>query len=190
MSRSHRTRRAAGAVALACAAVAVAASPATANSLPPPEPGPAPAAPQTAAPAPAAHTLTVTGTAQVKPKPRNAKNNESIKGAVAKARRAAVPLALADGRGRALNLARLTGRVLGELASITAASGAGGPFFIGPYYGEDGTFGPGRYCGTVRSAIFRTDASGKRRVVGTRARRRCRVPQYVTANLTMTFSTS
>ncbi|MEA2193548.1 MAG: uncharacterized protein QOI73_3669 [Solirubrobacteraceae bacterium] len=177
MAHLKRTRRGAGAIALGCAAVALTASPAAAQV-------------SAEQPTPVPHTITVTGTAQVKPKPRNPKSNESIAGAVAKARRAAIPLAIEDGKGRAATLSQLSGIPLGELTAIASAPAGGGPFFPGPYFGEDGTFGPGKYCATVRRPITRRDAAGKRHVVGTRARRQCRIPQYVSANLTMVFSTA
>jgi len=146
----------------------------------------APAAAQTPSPAP--NTITVTGTAQVKPEPVDAKSNESIKQAVATARRRAVPLAINNGRGRAATLSQLAGIPLGKLIAI--AEGPASPF--GPFgpFGEEGTFGPGLYCGTVRSRIFKTDSQGRRRAVGTRSRKQCRVPRSVTANLTMVFSTA
>ena len=173
MARLQRTRRAAGVVALGCAAAALAASPAAAQ---------APASP-------APHTITVTGTAQVEPKPKDRKSNESIKKAVAKARREAIPLAIGNGQGRAATLSKLSGLPLGALISISSASPVPGPFY-GPYFGEDGTFGPGRYCGTVRTAIRRTNASGRRVTVGTRTRRQCRVPQFVVSSLTLVYSTA
>lgn len=134
------------------------------------------------------HTLTVTGTAQVKPKPRDRSSNASIAKSVVVARRKAIPLAVNNGRGRAATLAQATGVSLVELIS-TAATSPQVPFYIGPYFGEDGTFGPGKYCGTVRTPIFRTDAAGKRKVVGSRARRSCRVPTYVSVSLAMTWTT-
>jgi hypothetical protein len=149
----------------------------------------APAVAQTPAAPPMPHTLTVTGTAQVKPKPRNRNSNASIAKSVAVARRKAIPLAINNGRGHAATLAQATGVTLVELIATSSASSSV-PFYIGPYYGEDGTFGPGKYCGTVRSSIFRTDASGHRKVVGTRKRHSCRVPPYVNVNLQMTWTTA
>jgi hypothetical protein len=137
---------------------------------------------------PAPHTLTVVGSAQVKPTPRDAQSNASIKKAVADARREALPLAIANGRGRAAQLSQLSGLVIGELISIAEAGP--GPLFFGPFGGEEGTFGPGQYCGTVSRPVFRVDAQGRRRVVDRRSRRQCRVPRFVSANLTMVFSTA
>lgn len=176
MARLERIRRAAGAVALGCAAVALTASPAAAQA-----PAPAPPAP---------HTLSVTGTAQVKPMPRDRKSNDSIKKAVAKARREAIPRAIGNGQGRAVTLSKLSGLPLGELISISSATGGASPPYFGPYFGEDGTFGPGKYCGTVRRPITRRDAAGRRKVVGTRTTRQCRIPQFVVATLTLVYSTA
>ena len=141
------------------------------------------------APSPQPHTITVTGRAQVKPEPGNPRNNASITKAVRDARSEAVPLAIANGRARAAELSRLSGLALGALVAI-AEAGPGAPFFFGPYGGEDGTFGPGQYCGTVRRPIFRVDAQGRRRVVRRVSRRQCRVPRFVSANLSMVFSTA
>ncbi len=172
--RSRRIRFG-GALAGAVAAFAVVAvAPASADVPPGPVPPP--------------HTLTVTGTAQVKPKPRDRSSNASIAKAVAVARRKAIPLAVGNGRGRAATLARATGATLVELVA-TSTSSPSAPYYFGPYYGEDGTFGPGKYCGTVRSAIFRTGADGRRKVVGTRKRHTCRVPSQVSVSLAMTWTT-
>jgi uncharacterized protein YggE len=146
-----------------------------------------PVAAQTPLSSPAPHTLSVVGSAQVKPTPGNAKSNASIKKAITTARREAIPLAIANGRGRAAQLSQLAGFVVGELIAI--ADTGPGPFF-GPYGGEEGTFGPGQYCGTVSRPIFGVDAQGRRRVVDRRSRRQCRVPRFVSANLTMVFSTT
>ena len=173
MARFERSRRAAGIAALGCAATALAATPAAAQAPAPPAP----------------HTITVTGTAQVKPKPLNARNNESIKGAVAKARRAAIPLAIGNGKERAAELSELSGLPLGALIAISSGSNSG-PFYPGPYFGEDGTFGPGKYCGTVRRPITRRDGAGRRKVVGTRTSRQCRVPQYVVASVALVYGTA
>ncbi len=144
---------------------------------------------QPAAPSPPAQTITVIGKAQVKPTPRDSKSDGSIRKAVEDARRTATPRALADGQRRAASLSTLAGLRLGALVAIaeTPSSPFGG--FAGPF-GEDGTFGPGRYCGITRQPVFRTDSQGRRRRVGSRQRRLCRVPPFVAVNLTMVFATS
>jgi uncharacterized protein YggE len=171
MPRSHRTRRAiALGIALTTAALVA-----------------APAGAQTPAALPAPNTITVNGSAQVEPKPRVKTSNASIKKAVAAARAKAVPRAIANGRQRAESLAQLSGIPLGALISIAEAPAS--PFFYPGPFGEDGSFGPGEYCGKVRRAIVRRDANGRRKVVGTRTTRVCRIPPYITSNLTMVFST-
>jgi hypothetical protein len=172
MTRSHRTFCALASALGLTAAVAV-----------------TPAAAQTpAAGTPAPHTITVNGTARVEPKPLDKKSNASIKKAVAQARAKAVPLAIADGRARAATLSQLAGIPLGALIAIAEAPAS--PYIFPGPFGEDGTFGPDEYCGTVRTRIFRRDAQGRRRAVGTRARRLCRIPSYISSNLTMVFSTA
>lgn len=171
MPRSHRTFCALATTAGVAAAVA------------------APAAAQTPATlTPAPHTITVTGNARVEPKPLDKKSNASIRKAVQQARAKAVPLAIADGRARAATLSQLAGIPLGALISIAEAPAA--PYFFPGPFGADGTFGPGEYCGTVRTRVFRRDAQGRRRAVGTRTRRLCRVPSYINSDLTMVFSTA
>jgi uncharacterized protein YggE len=177
MDHPGRIRRTRTAVALAGAVVATAALATT------------PAAAQVPVPPPTLpNTITVTGSAQVTPKPRDRKREASIKKAVADARRAAIPLAIGNGQGRAATLSKLSGIALGKLISIAEA--APSPFYYPGAYGEDGTFGPGKYCGTVRSAIVRRDAQGRPHVVGRRSRHTCRVPRVVSANLILVFSTA
>ena len=164
-----RSIRAAGAVVIATAACA------------------APAAAQTPAPLPPT-TVTVTGTGTVKPSPLNRKSQASIAKSVRDAKAAATPLAIADGRTRAATLGTHTGLVIGQLLAITEGSGSTFPFFSP--YGQEGTFGPGRFCGIIRTPIFRRTADGKRKRVGLRSRRGCRVPSQVSTSLAMTFSTT
>lgn len=133
----------------------------------------------------AADTITVAGTAQVAPKPLNRNSNASIAKAVKRARTAATPLALANGQARATELASLAGLKVGRLLAITEGFGAA-PF--GVYaFGQDGTFGNGQYCGTVRRSRVVTKNGKKQRVVT--SSRICRVPQQVIATLTLTYST-
>ena len=145
----------------------------------------APAAAQ--APAPP-NTITVTGSGSVKPSPQDRKSNASIATPGEDAGAAATPLAIADGRARAERLAGLAGLTLGPLIAISV--GAPSPFgFYGPVYGQQGTFGPGKFCGTVRVPIFRRTPNGARKLVRTRTRHTCRIPPQVTESLGMTFAT-
>ncbi|HEV2777566.1 MAG TPA: hypothetical protein VGV90_18395 [Solirubrobacteraceae bacterium] len=173
MSQRSSTRAgiAVVAVSLACACTAPAVAQAQVPAPPPPT------------------TISVTGTGTVKPTPLNRRSNASIAKAVRDAKAAATPLALADGRARAAILAAQTGLGLGALLGITEGSASAFPFF-GPSYGQEGTFGPGRFCGTIRVPIFRRTANGGRRVVRFRSRHGCRVPAQVVTSLGMSFSTT
>lgn len=134
----------------------------------------------------AVHSISVVGSARVKPTPVDRTSNASIRKAVADARAAATPRALADGRGRAANLARISGLPLGPLISIAETPPS--PFGFPGQFGEDGTFGPGRYCGLVRTFKVKVDAQGRRRRVAGPRHRTCRVPSDVAASLTMVFA--
>jgi uncharacterized protein YggE len=171
-SSSRRTVLAVAAASLACASPAAAQAPVAPPPLPP-------------------TTVTVTGTGIVKPTPLNRKNNASIAKAVAAAKAAAAPLAITDGRARAAKVAALNRLTLGTLLAIT--EGGYGPtpfFFLGPYGNQEGTFGPGKFCGTIRRVVFKTDSAGKRRRAGTRSIHTCRVPPQVSVSYGMTFSTA
>lgn len=171
-SSTCRTVLAVAVASLACAGPAAGQAPAPPPPLPP-------------------TTVTVTGTGTVKPTPADRKNNASIAKAVAEAKTAAAPLAIADGRARATSVAALNGLRLGTLLAITEGPTGGTPFFfVGAYGGQDGTFGPGRFCGTIRRVVFRTDSAGKRKRVRTRPIRTCRVPTRVSVSYGMTFSTT
>ncbi len=81
-------------------------------------------------------------------------------------------------------LAASLGLRLGTLQSISQESGS--PFFF--YGGIDGTFGPGRYCGTVRRRIYRRTKDGRRVATGkVRSRHLCRVPPNVTSSVSATY---
>lgn len=146
------------------------------------------AAPATAtaqAPAPAAGTVVAGGNGTVTPKPGDRTSNDSIAKAVAEAQAAALPLAIRNARARAKVLAEESGLTLGALTGIADNS----PFFFGPF-GENGTFGPGRFCGNV--GRFRTTRLASGRVMRTRigTRRQCRVPSRIVTTVTLTFATS
>lgn len=130
-------------------------------------------------------TVQAVGTGSVKPTPENRKSQDSIAAAVAVAREKAMPKALADARVRAQQLASAAGLTLGALVTVSDEPGTW-PFTP---WGQDGTFGPGKYCGTVRSVKYRT-VNGKRRRIGWRTRRACRVPNQVTRAVRLTFATT
>jgi len=137
-----------------------------------------------AAQQPAGRTVAATGVGSVKVKAPSDRTHEApIRAAVEAAEAKALPRALADARAKAADLAKLSGLTLGGIESIsdTAAS----PY--GPF-GFYGTFGPDRFCGTIRTAVFKRGKDGKRHRVGSRTRHTCRVPATVTSTLTVTFA--
>lgn len=133
-------------------------------------------------------TITASGVAQVKPEPANRKNNGSIRKAVDEARAKALPQAIANARAHAGELAAAANVTLGSLLSISDTPQAGFPYFN--LYGQDGTFGPGRYCGDVRRSRTVVRDGVRRRVPAKGTRRVCRVPSQVYANVALTFATT
>jgi hypothetical protein len=111
--------------------------------------------------------LVASGSATAPVTPVNPHSSPSIRRALLKARLAAAPLALADAQQDARSTAQAAGM---ELGAVFAIAEIRNPF-------DDlsvGSFGPGRYCGTIRRPIFRRDsATGRRRVVRTVSQRRC-----------------
>jgi hypothetical protein len=128
-------------------------------------------------------TVEATGVASVKVKAPSDRTHEApIRAAVEAADEKALPRAVAEARSKATDLARLTGLTLGVIVSISdTASSPYGPFFYG-------TFGPDRFCGTIRTPVFKRGKDGKRRRVGTRTRHTCRVPPTVTSTVSVTFA--
>jgi hypothetical protein len=140
---------------------------------------------QAQSPAPE-RTVAAQGVASVKVvAPKDRKHEAPIRAAVEAAEAKALPRAIASARENATELARLAGLALGPIVSISDAQTS--PY--GPFFGFYGTFGPDRFCGTVRTTVFRTDkTTGKRKRVGTRSRHTCRVPSTVNKSVTVTFS--
>src|SRR3954466_6232424 len=124
-----------------------------------------------------------TGVASVKVKaPRDRRHEAPIRAAVEAAEAKALPRALAEARSKAADLARLSRPTIGALVSISdTASSPSGPFFYG-------TFGPDRFCGTIRTSIFKRGKDGKRHRVGTRTRHTCRGPPTATSTVSVTFA--
>jgi hypothetical protein len=135
-------------------------------------------------------TITATGNGQSAVSPQHRKDNASIAKAVAGAYTAALPKAIADAREDATALAQATGLPLGGLLSVSDGPATGGPYFF-PYGSSQvlGTFGPGKFCGNVHTAVFRTNKSGRRVVTGHRTHRTCRIPSSITRTVTLTFAT-
>jgi hypothetical protein len=118
-------------------------------------------------------------------KPGDRTHEAPIRAAVEAAEAKALPHAIADARSRAAELARLAGLTLGPIVAISDAPAS--PY--GPFIGFYSRFGPDRFCGTVRTTVFRTDkATGRRRRVGTRSRHLCQIPPTVVATVTVTFA--
>jgi hypothetical protein len=135
-------------------------------------------------PAPA-RSVAAVGAASVKVKaPSDRKHEAPIRAAVEAAEAKALPRAIAEARSKAAELARLSGLTLGAVVSVSDAPTS--PY--GPYFGFYGTFGPDRFCGTIRTSVFKRDKNGKRRRVGTRTRHTCRVPSTVTSTVSVTFA--
>jgi uncharacterized protein YggE len=142
---------------------------------------------QTVAPAPQ-RTLVASGTGQVRPAPKDRNSNTSIRAAVEKAEAKALPLAVADARKQAQELATATGVTLGPLVAVSNGASTNG--FYGPIFYANGSFGPNRYCGTIRSRKVTVDANGKRHLGKLRTRRVCRVPTTVQRVVSLTFALS
>jgi len=141
------------------------------------------------APAPAANTITAIAAGRVAVDRDVAQNSKAIGAAVEAARDRAVRRAIANAREEAARMAAAGGLTLGAL--VTVAEVQPNPFFggqIGGAYGGDGTFGPGKFCGTIRTAVRRHDASGRLRTVRTRTRFGCRIPAEVVQNVSATFA--
>jgi hypothetical protein len=68
-------------------------------------------------------------------------------------------------------------------AVVSVAEPPPSPFFAGPVgaaYRAEGTFGPGRYCGRIRTPITRRTADGRRARTGRfRSHFGCRLPGEV-----------
>jgi hypothetical protein len=138
---------------------------------------------QTAAPARTVESQGVASVKVVAPKDRT--HEAPIRAAVEAAEAKALPRAVSDAREHAGDLAKIAGLTLGPIVSISDAQTS--PY--GPFFGFYGTFGPDRFCGTIRTSVFKTDKkTGKRKRVGTRTRHTCRVPPTVTSTVTVTFS--
>jgi Protein of unknown function (DUF541) len=128
-------------------------------------------------------TIQATGVASVKVKAPSDRTHEApIRAAVEAAEEKALPRAVAEARSKATDLAKLSGLTLGAIVSISdTGSSPYGPFFYG-------TFGPDRFCGTIRTSVFKRGKDGKRHRVGTRTRHTCRVPPTVTSTISVTFA--
>jgi hypothetical protein len=144
------------------------------------------------APAPASaadpppRTITAIAAARVKLNRDLPKNDVAIRTAVDRARQRAVPSAIANARVQGERLARGGGVTLGEIVNIEEMVP---PHFGHWAYGADGTFGPDKFCGTVRQRSFRRLPSGRRVPTGkVRSRFTCRIPFEVQHTVKVTFA--
>ena len=140
------------------------------------------------APAPApGRTITATAAGRVTIPRDVARNSKAIGAAVEAAHDRAVRLAIANARDEAARVAAASGLTLGALVSVAEPQPS--PFFGGSsVYGADGTFGPGKFCGQIRTPIRRRTASGRLQTVGSRAHFGCRIPPEVSQAVSATFA--
>jgi Protein of unknown function (DUF541) len=143
------------------------------------------------APAPApARTITAVAAGRVTVNRNVAKNSAAIAAAVDVARDRAIPLAIRKAREEAQRLAAAGGLTLGPLVAVSEPEPS--PFFGGPggaAYGTEGTFGPGKFCGRIRTPIRRRTASGALRFTGRfRSHFGCRIPSEVAQTVSATFA--
>jgi hypothetical protein len=139
-----------------------------------------------AADPPPARSITALATANIDIDKHVAQNDAAIKAAIDAARRKAGPAALTAAQAEAQRLAAAAGFTLGALISVAELP----PSPFGPFsYGLDGTFGPGKWCGTIRTPIFRHTKSG-RRVFTHRFRKHhgCRVPAEASTTVSATYA--
>lgn len=143
------------------------------------------AAPAAAADAPA-HSVTTPGTSTVQVPQNTPHNDAAIAAAIAAARQRAEPDAIAKATTEAQRLAASLGWTIGAMTNVSEATAAPFGFSV---YGQDGTFGPGRYCGTIRTAIFHKGKNGRRVFTHRfRSHHGCRIPSSVTQTVNVTFA--
>ena len=139
---------------------------------------------QTSVPTPAQPTVVSTGTGSAKVTPKDRKSDKSIQAAVDHAQSSSLPLAFADAKTQAGQLAAQAGVALGALVSIANSPG---PIYFGPY-GSTGSFGPGKWCGSVRTRSVTVGKDGTRHYGKYHTHRTCRFPSSVTRTVTLTFA--
>jgi uncharacterized protein YggE len=126
-------------------------------------------------------TITATGTGQTRVKPKNRNSNASIAAAVEGAHNASIAGALEQAHEYAVEYASAVGLTLGSVVSVSDAQNG----FYGPGPIDIGPFGPGQFCGKVHQVIGRPVKGQKPK---TKIIRRCVVPQFAYATLTVTYS--
>lgn len=146
-----------------------------------------------AAPALADSTVTATGSQQERVVPKNRHSNASIVAAVNAAELAGIAGAIADAHSLAEKYAAAAGLTLGNVVSVSDATGSGYFGYFGPP--GFGPFGPGQYCGTVTRVTLEkakkgTKAPKGKRKVHVRRVHTCIVPRYEVTSLSVTYSAS
>jgi uncharacterized protein YggE len=139
---------------------------------------------QTPVPPATQPSVVATGTGSAKVTPKDRTSNASIQAAVDRAQSSSLPLAFADAKTQAGQLAAQAGVGLGAL--ITIANGPG-QLFYGPY-GATGTFGADQWCGNVRTRSVTVGKDGKRHYGKFHTKRTCRFPGTVTRQVTLTYA--
>jgi hypothetical protein len=129
-------------------------------------------------------TVTAIGSGSARVRPADRHDNKSIRRAVEAAVRRALPRAIADAKRDATRLATDYGLALGDVLSVAETP----PSPFGAYgIGEtEGAFGPGRYCGRIRTSVIRHVNGHRRRVI--RSRRICSFPHEVASSITVTYA--
>ncbi|MEA2494502.1 MAG: hypothetical protein QOJ29_2413 [Thermoleophilaceae bacterium] len=137
---------------------------------------------------PATKTITAIASGRVVVKRPAKLRSVTIGAAVEAARRVALSGAVANAREEAERLAAAAGLTLGSLQSVAELPPS--PFGPYPVYGVDGTFGPGKYCGRIRTPVFKRENG--RRVFQHRFRSHfgCRVPRDVSVTISESFAAS
>ena len=133
-------------------------------------------------------TLVAVGTGTITVTPKDRKDNASIVAAVKDANDRALPAALGDARTQATQLAAAAGVTLGPVISLSNSGPSAGGIFYGPYYGTVGTFGPNRFCGTVRTRSSTIGRDGRRHYGRLKSHRICRVPSVVQRTVQLTYA--
>jgi uncharacterized protein YggE len=141
---------------------------------------------QDVVPSTAQRTLVAVGVGQAKVTPADRQSNASIVAAVEAAEAKALPAAITDAKAQAQALATAAGVTLGGLLSIS--NQAASPGFYGPFYYPSGTFGPGKYCGKIRTVRLVTGKDGKRHRKVRPPHRVCRFPSTISRAVQLTYT--
>jgi hypothetical protein len=114
--------------------------------------------------------------------PTNPHSNASIKSAVDQAHQIGVPLAIANARENATELAAASGLAIGDVESLSDTVLS--PY--GPGYGGYSPFGADQYCGTISQRRRTRDSRGRLHTRRVRLRR-CFYPHRLPVTLAVTF---